>query len=75
MSQCVWNAMLDDKYDCTVMRTVMRTGDYTGVLTIKENDETLFTKDVELSYNAQFGPDALDVMDWQNMIVEFIDSQ
>lgn len=71
MPQCVWNAMLDDKYDCTVMRT----GDYTGVLTITENDETIFTKEVDLSYDAQFGPDALDVMDWQNMIIEFIDNQ
>lgn len=65
----VWEANLDEKYECRVNRTKP----YTGVLTITEDGKELFSKDVSIAYDAQFGPDVSDVMEWQDICVEFID--
>lgn len=62
--------VLDDRYRITVVRT----RPYQGVLTIVDKDtpETiLFQKDVGLSYNAEAGPDIDDMMEWQQIAVEF----
>lgn len=60
----IWDAILDDKYDCSVKRT----GPYTGLLLVKEGDKILFSQEVGLMYGAAFGPDVEDVNSWINLI-------
>jgi len=73
MNSLVWTADLDNRYLCTVMRA----GDYKGILTIVDSlsskPDTLLTKDVELTFNAQFGPDAYDVAYWQELCAATVD--
>lgn len=71
--QLVWWSRLDNKYQVEVHRT----GDRTGVLYVfdhNDNNKELFSKDVDLSYGAQFGPDVADVAEWQKATGEFVDS-
>ena len=65
----VWEAKLDDLYECRVVRGEP----YAGVLTITEGGKVLHRQDVALSYNAQFGPDVADVAEWQDICVGVID--
>jgi len=67
----VWEAKLDDLYECRVVRAEEP---YQGVLTVAEGDKTLHTQDVALSYNAQFGPDVADVAEWQEICIGVIDA-
>lgn len=73
MSNTVWTAELDNRYRCSVTRN----GDYKGILTIVDSlsskPDTLLTKDVELAFNAQFGPDAYDVAYWQELCAATVD--
>jgi hypothetical protein len=36
--------------------------------------EEIFSRQVGLMYNAQFGPDIADVADWKEIVVNFIDN-
>ncbi len=67
----VWTSNLDSKYEVTVTRT----DGYQGELTISEGDLVLHRESVGLSYGATFGPDTMDVAEWQRIAVEFVDGQ
>lgn len=69
----VWIDVLDDRYQCYVTRS----STYVGVLYIfdLEAAETIFAKEVSLSYGALYGPDVDDVIEWQNIIINFIDAE
>ena len=72
MNSLVWTAELDNRYTCTVMRA----GDYEGKLTVVDSstNSVLLSKIVDLAYNAQFGPDAYDVMYWEELCTKTVDS-
>lgn len=55
--------------------SVVRTGDYTGNITVSvvENNEVLLDKEVGLMYGAVFGPDVDDLDDWQTQALTVID--
>jgi hypothetical protein len=65
----VWEAKLDDKYDCVVQRT----GDYAGELTITADSTVLHREAVGLSYGAIFGPDVADVREWEDKCIGIVD--
>ncbi len=65
----VWDDLLDNHYTVAVIRTQQ----YLGELTIAEGAKILYRKQVALSYNALFGPDADDVADWQQDAINFIE--
>lgn len=71
MSDIVWSARLDQKYQVSVE------GDpedgYKGTLRIADGDKVLLEEPVGLSYGALFGPDVSDVVAWQERAVQFID--
>ena len=73
MSKIIWDAELDNRYKCTVKRLDERK----AVLTVVDttNEETLLDREVGLSYGAMFGPDMMDVADWQTMIIEAVDGK
>lgn len=71
MSEIVWEANLDEKYDCKVTRL----GEYVGTLTISENNKVIFSEEVALAYGAKFGADVEDITTWQDIIIDFIDSK
>ena len=68
--QIVWQSTLDGRYEVFVVRVAP----YRGKLTISDAGNTIFSQEVGLMYNAQFGPDVADVADWQEIVVNFIDS-
>ena len=35
----------------------------------------LYDEEVRLSYGATFGPDAVDVVEWQDKVVEIVDGR
>ena len=66
----VWEAKLDEVYDCKVTRI----DDYKGNLTVIDMfDRVLLEEEVGLMYGATFGPDVSDVALWENKCVEVID--
>ncbi len=67
----IWEADLDNRYDCKVTRV----GDYTGILTVEDRTtgNTLLSEEVELSYGAQFGADMADIGYWEERIIGIID--
>ena len=68
----MWQAVLDGKWICSVTRT----GEYSGVLTVEnQQGEVVFKEDVSLAYGAVFGPDACDVALWEEKSVQVVDSQ
>ncbi len=74
----VWRSRLDDTYEVVVIRGEEP---YMGELLIYKKgedgeigDELLFQRQVNLSYNAQFGPDFQDVEDWSNLAIEYADN-
>lgn len=64
----VWEAGLDQRY----LVRVTRTEPYNGKLEVLE---VLMETEVTLSYDAKFGPDAGDVMQWQEIATRFIDGR
>ena len=70
----VWTATVDDN---TWRVDVVRRGQYEADLEIyRVADESLVhSEPVGLSYQALFGPDIDDVVQWQNRAIEIIDSQ
>jgi hypothetical protein len=71
-NEIIWKSTLDEKYECVVERT----GVYQGRLTVTENNTSkhILDKDVSLSYGALFGPDAVDIAEWQLSIIDAIDN-
>lgn len=66
----IWEAKLDDIYDCKVTRL----SEYKGKLTmINQFDRILLEKEVGLLYGAVFGPDIDDISYWEELCVEVID--
>lgn len=66
----IWEAKLDEVYDCKVTRI----GAYKGRLTVIDLfDKVLLDEEVGLMYDAQFGPDISDVALWEDKCVEVID--
>lgn len=65
----VWEAKLDNIYNCFVERT----GDYAGKLKIEKDNTIVFEKDVSMMYNAIFGPDIADVNDWEQTCIDYVD--
>lgn len=71
MTDTIWEAELDNKYDCKVTRV----DEYTGVLSVIdiETGNKLLEENVTLAYGAQFGADMVDIMEWEDRIIEIID--
>ena len=67
----IWEAKLDEKFNCKVERLTERTGHLS--VTNDETKEVILNKDVGLSYGALFGPDVDDVAYWQDLCVEAVD--
>lgn len=69
----VWQSMLDEVFDCRVVHTAP----YRGRLTVTDTSDSsvLMEKEVNLSYDAKFGPDVLDVESWQQMCVNAVDNR
>lgn len=72
MTENVWEAKVDDRFEVRVERL----GDYEGKLIVydPETKKTLLEQKVGLSFRAIFGPDADDVAHWQNLALEVIDA-
>jgi hypothetical protein len=68
----LWQAILDEKYGCSVARIDGRFGRL--VVANEETKEILLDKEVGLSYGALFGPDADDVAVWEAICVEVVDN-
>ena len=69
MIDVLWEAKLDDTYQCKTERTSKST----GILKIKQDKKVLFEKTVNLSYGALFGPDIADVREWEQICIDFVD--
>lgn len=69
----IWEAQLDNRYDCTVERLDA----YQGLLKVQDTQEnrTLLEEHVSLAYGAQFGPDIDDVRTWEDKCVEIVDGK
>jgi len=71
----VWRASVDNgTFLCRVVRAEDNPG-YAGVLTVShmQSGEVLLTEGVSLSFQAIFGPDVADVIEWQERSIEVID--
>lgn len=69
MIDILWEAKLDDTYQCKTERT----SESTGILKIEQDGNILFEKAVTLSYRALFGPDIADVYEWEQICIDFVD--
>lgn len=73
--QIIWENTVDHgTWHCKVVRT----GDYTGRLTVSRmipDGETILDEEVTLSFRAVFGPDVSDLGLWQDKVLAAIDSQ
>ncbi len=67
----IWEAQLDDRYDCTVTRI----NEAHGLLTVTDTTDKkiLLSDEVTLAYGARFGPDVDDVAYWQERCVQAVD--
>lgn len=70
MSQIIFQATLDDKYDVKVTRI----DGYTGQFTVHCGELELANEVVPLAYGALFGPDIDDVTTWQNRAIEIVEN-
>lgn len=71
MNEIIWVSKLDGRYNCEVTRT----GEYKGQLTVSDErgGKVLLDEEVSLAYDAMFGPDADDVVAWQEKVVAAVD--
>lgn len=67
----VWKDQVDKKYDVYVERVEP----YKGQLVIKEGDNELTRKFVTITYDAKFGPDTFDLLQWELDCIDFIENQ
>lgn len=66
MTEIVWEARLDHRYEARVERLSERSGRLLVVDTA--NGKTLVDRVVGLSHGAQYGPDGADVDEWQRIV-------
>jgi hypothetical protein len=73
VNNVVWEAKLDDRFDCKVVRDSINT----GILTVVDptDGKVLLDKSVFLSYGAQFGPDVDDVRHWEDLCAVAVDTR
>lgn len=69
MTQKIWEAVLDDTWNCEVSRI----DESTGTLTVTNGQVVILDETVTLSYGAAFGPDIADVSDWEDRCVFAVD--
>lgn len=69
----VWESDLDNQYTCKVTRI----DESNGTLTVVDKAEgnVLLCEAVTLSYGSVFGPDPIDVLDWQDRCIRVVDAQ
>jgi hypothetical protein len=67
----IWEAELDNKYQCSVIRINKRGGNLRVVESATGRE--LLNQDVGLLYGAQFGPDIDDVNKWQEICTSVVD--
>lgn len=53
--------------------TVVRIEPYLGHLVLTRDDSVVFEKQVDVAYNAPFGPDVDDVRTWYKLAIEAAD--
>ena len=68
----VWWGRLDRRYQIEIHRKGERVGQML-IWDHDDNDRFMHEEEVVLAYAAIFGPDILDVIDWQNKATEIID--
>ena len=71
--ETIWESTVDQgKFHCSVVRL----GEYHGWLKVFDVDtnEVILERDVDLAYDAKFGPDIDDVQFWEAICIETIDS-
>ena len=69
-----WANVLDCRYGIEVVRT----REYEGMFRIydlDDNNKLLHEQETKISYDAKFGPDVNDVMDWQDIGIQVIDGK
>ena len=71
MTQILWEAKLDDKYDCKVTRI----DGYTAKLTVNWGTQSLLDEVVGLEHGAIFGPDIADVQYWQDKCIRAVNNE
>lgn len=71
MTKPIWEAELDNRYACKVTRT----DNSTGVLSVIDNTNgnELLNESVILSYDAIFGADLVDIIEWENKILDYFE--
>ena len=67
----VWTNSLDGGL---YLATVTRTGPYRGELVLVRGERVVLWKEVDLTYDAPFGPDEEDVFDWKDACVTAVDA-
>lgn len=68
----IWEATIDNRFKCSVVRSE----DYTGKLIIvdtEDEDKIIHKTDVSLSYGAMFGPDVSDISEWEEICINIVD--
>ena len=71
--QLVWRSKLDRRFLIEVHRTNSRSGKL-FVFDHNKNDQEIFSTDIGFSYGATFGPDVIDIQEWENKVLDFIDN-
>lgn len=68
----IWETKVDLRYEVWVERVAP----YQGKLVVYdgEQEETLLEREVTISFDAPFGPDAGDVAEWGALALEIIDA-
>jgi len=67
----IWSSSLDrGRYTATVVRIAP----YRGLLTLVRSETSVLDCEVTISYDAPFGPDAEDIIEWQDMCVRAADA-
>jgi hypothetical protein len=69
----VWWTRLDDRYQVEVHRNPS-TRPQLLVFDREQDMEVVHSEDVTLAYDARFGPDVDDVIQWQECVINVIDN-
>ena len=70
-SDLIWTSSLDGG---AYVATVLRTKPYHGILTLLCADRCVLQRNVIISYDAPFGPDGEDIVDWKQMCIDAADA-
>jgi len=69
MNNKVWATRLDNRYNIYVERIEA----YKGKLIILDGDKEIYNNSTSLSYDAYYGADIEDIINWENESLKFID--